>query len=117
MATPHSRLALLAQVQLFNDGTVTVDVNLLKVTEEVSSVTDHFEHTAAAVVILVVCLQVLGERIDAVRQNCDLNLRGTCVAFVRRVLRDNGLLFVFQHGTFHLSFTMRQPSGRPVNTA
>ena len=98
--TPHSPLALLAQIQLFDDGTVTLDVGFLKVTEKVSSVTDHFQHTAAAVVILVVRLQVLGQSVDAIGKDRDLNLRGSGVALMGGVLLDNGLLFVFQHGFF-----------------
>jgi hypothetical protein len=31
------------------------------------------------------------------------------------VLCNDSLLFVFQHGFIHLSFTMRRPSGRSVN--
>ena len=110
-------MALLAQVQLLDDGTVTLDVYLLEVAEEVSSVTDHLQHAAAAVVILVVCLEVLGKSVDAMGKDRDLNLGRTGVALVHFVLLNNGLLFVFQHGLFHLSFTMRQPSGRLVNTA
>ena len=116
-SAPCSRVALLTQVQLLDDRAVTLDIDLLQVAKKVSSVADHLQHAAAAVVVLVVSLEVLGERVDAMGKDRDLNLRGAGVALVGGVLRNDSLLFVFQHGIFHLSFTMRQPSGRLVNTA
>ena len=105
---PHSslrnRMRLLSDVQLRDDGTVTLDINLLQVVEQVSSVTNHLEQTSAAVVILVVGLQVLGQVVDTVGQKSDLNLRRTGVTLVDGIGLDNGLLFVFQHnGSIHLS--------------
>ena len=117
LPTPRPCVALLAQVQLLDDGTVACDIGLLKVTEKVTSVTNHLQHAAAAVMVLVVSLEVLGESVDAMGKNRNLNLRGTGVTLVGRVLLNNGLLFVFQHGNFHLSFTMRELSGGLVNTA
>ena len=106
---------LLAQVQLLDDRAVTLDIDLLKVAKKVSSVADHLQHATAAVVVLVVGLQVLGEGVDAMGKDRDLNLGRTGVALVGSVLLNNGLLFVFQHGSFTFLFTMRQPSGRLVN--
>ena len=106
---------LLAQVQLLDDRAVTLDIDLLQVTKKVTSVADHLQHAATAVVVLVVCLQMLGKSIDAVGQNSDLNLRRTSVALVGGILRNNGLLFFFQHVRFHLSLNLRAPGGRLVN--
>ena len=108
LPTPRPCVALLAQVQLLDDGTVACDIGLLEVTEEVTSVTNHLQHAAAAVMVLVVGLEVLGQSVDAMGKNRNLNLRGAGVALVRRVLLNNGLLFVFQHGNFHLSFYYAQ---------
>jgi hypothetical protein len=69
------------------------------------------------VVVLVVRLEVLGQRVDAMRQDRDLYLGRTGVTLVGLVLVDNELLFFSGHGNFHLSFTMRKPSGRQVNVA
>ena len=88
---------LLSQTELFNDCTVTVDVLLLKVAEKVSSVTDHLEHAAAAVMILGVRLEVLGEVVDSLGENSDLNLGRTGVALVSCVGGDDLLLYVFKH--------------------
>ena len=66
--------------------------------------TNHLLKTTAAVVILVIALEVLGKVLDSVGQKRDLNLGRTGVTLVGSVLRDDGLLFVLQHFLFHLSF-------------
>ena len=97
-------MRLLSQTELFNDSAVALDVSLLEIAEKVSSVSDHLLETSAAVVVLVVSLEVLGEVLDSVGQKCDLNLRRSCVSLVSSVLLDNRLLFVLKHhGSFHLS--------------
>ena len=91
------RQLLLSETKLLNDRTVAVDVGLLEITEKVSSVTNHLLQTSAAVMVLVIVLEVLGEVLDSVGKKCDLYLRRTCVALVCSVLLNNCLLFVFQH--------------------
>ena len=67
--------------------------------------TDHLQHAAAAVVVLVVCLEVLGQSIDAMGKDRNLYLGRTGVTLVRSVLSNDGLLFVLsKHCIFHLSF-------------
>ena len=93
----HSSLrqfALLSEVQLVDDRAVTLDVGLLEVAEKVSSVADHLLKSAAAVVVLVVGLEVLGEVLDSVGKKRDLYLGRTCVTLVGSVLFNNCLLFV-----------------------
>jgi len=104
---------LLSQVQLLDDGTVAVDVYLLEVTEEITSVTDHLEQTAAAVVVLHVGLQVLGQAVDAVGQNGNLNLGRTGVTLVDGVLSNDSLLFLVGHGffTFQNKFGIHTAAG------
>ena len=98
--TPHSVAQLLAQIQLFNDRAVTLDVDLLQVAQQITSVADHLQHAAAAVVVLVVCLEVLGQSIDAMGKDRDLDLGGTGVALVSCILSNDSLLFVLQHFLF-----------------
>ena len=98
-------MALSSQTELANDGTVTLNIVVLQIVEEVSSVTDHLLKTAAAVEVVLVCLQMLGERCDSVGQKRDLHLGRTGISFMGCVLLDNALLFVFQHDfyfTFHI---------------
>ena len=99
-----SHSLLFSESELADDRAVTLDVNLLQVVEQVSSVTDHLLQTAAAVEVLLVGLQVRGQVVDASGQNCDLNLGRTGVSFVGSVLFNQCELFVFLHGIFHLSF-------------
>ena len=48
--------------------------------------------------------QMIGQLVDASSQNSDLDLGRTGVAFVGSVVQDNlGLLFLQNHGSFHLS--------------
>ena len=94
---PH---ALFAQVQFFDDGAVALDIGLLEVTQQVASVADHLQHATATVMVFVVGLEVLGQGVDAIRQNGDLHLGGTGVALMGLELLDNGLLFFLLHGLF-----------------
>ena len=103
----HGSLSLLqvlfSQTELADDCTVTLNVNLLEVVEEVSSVTDHLLKSAAAVEVLFVVLQVRGEVVDAGGEECDLYLGGSRIAFVGCVLLNESELFVLLHGFCHLS--------------
>ena len=93
---------LSSQTELGNDSAVAFDVVLLEVAEEVPSVTDHLIQTAAAVVVLLVQLQVLGKCVDAEGQDSDLYFRRTGVAFVNLVLFDKSLLLFLGNHFLHL---------------
>lgn len=92
--------SLLSDVELLDDGTVSFDIYLLKITEEVSSVTNHFKETATAVVVVVVVLEMLLETVDSVCKNSDLNLGRSCVTLVNSVFGDYSLLFFSCHFLF-----------------
>ena len=118
-STPFLIQLLLSQTELLNDSSVSFDVNLLEVVEEVSSGTDHLEETTAAVIVLVVALEVLGEVSYSLGKDSDLNLGRTCVTLVSCVLFNNCLLFCCCHFRIHLSKikyfckirTAKQPRG------
>ena len=95
--------ALLSQAELADDRAVTLDVVLLQVVQQISSVTDHLLKTAAAVEVLLVGLEVLGQVGDAAGQNCNLYLGRTGVSFVGSVLLNQAEFFFLLHGFFHLS--------------
>lgn len=84
---------LSSQAELFNDCTITFDIVVLEVTEKAAAVAYHLVEAAAAVVVLLVRLEVLCKRVDSVGENSDLNFRGTCVAFVNLIGIDDFLLF------------------------
>ena len=92
--------ALLSQAELANDRAVTLDIVLLQVVQQTSSVTDHLLQTAAAVEILLVSLEVLGQVSDAVGQDSNLYFGRTCVALVSSVLLDDVVLEFLLHGIF-----------------
>ena len=101
--TPFLIQLLLSQTELFNDSSVSFDINLLEVVKKISSVTYHLEKAATAMVVLVVALEVLCEVRNSVSKNCDLNLGRSCVALVCGVLFNNCLLFCCCHFRIHLS--------------
>jgi hypothetical protein len=57
----------------------------LKVPKQSPTLSDHHEKTSPAVMILFVDLQVLGEVIDTLSQQRNLNLRRTGVRVVRAI--------------------------------
>lgn len=63
---------------------------------------DHLIQAAAAVVVLLVQLQVLGKGIDAEGQDCDLDLRRTGIALVNLILFDKSLLLFLGNHILHL---------------
>ena len=109
--------ALLSQAELANDSAVTLDIVLLQVVQQTSSATDHLLQTAAAVEVLLVGLQVLGQVSDAVGQNSNLYFGRTCVALVSSILRDDVVLEFLLHGffTFQKIFIYVSLSNRWVN--
>ena len=95
-------MRLLSQTELFDDSAVTLYIDLLEVPEQVAAVSDHLEKTAAAVVVLLVGLEMLGKSVDAVGEDCDLDLGGSGVALVGFVLLNDGSLFFLGNHFVHL---------------
>ena len=91
---------LLAQAQLSDQGAVTVDVLLLQIGQQVTAAADHLEQTAAAVVVVLIGLQMLGQVIDPGGQQSNLDLRRAGVALMNSGFFDDSLLVL--HG-FYLS--------------
>ena len=88
----------MSDTEFCNDCTITFDVNLLEVAQQVSSVTDHLGEATTAVVVVMVALEVLGEVVDAIGQDSDLNFGGTGVGFVKSVSNDYfGFFFLSHH--------------------
>ena len=83
---------LLSDAESFDDGTVTFDIVLEKVVEELSSLTDHLLHTSAGMVVLGVLFKVLGEFGNSLGENCDLNFGRTGVTLVNSKFLDDVLL-------------------------
>src|ERR1035438_4849426 len=71
---------------------------LLEVVEQAAALADHDHEAAAAVVVLGVGLEVLGEVVDALREDRDLDLRRTGVRLVLLVVVDDDLLLFHIEG-------------------
>ena len=73
---------LAAQAETLDQGAVTLDVDAHEVVEQISSLANHLQQAAAAVMILVVGLEMLGQVVDPVGKDRDLYLGGTGVTLV-----------------------------------
>ena len=71
--------ALLTQTQSLNDSTVAVDVALLQVVQEGTTLTYKTGQGTLGAVVLAVLLHVLGEVLDTECEQCDLALSATSV--------------------------------------
>ena len=107
---PPAFLKLLSDVELFDDRTIAIDIDLNQVVEQITSVTYHLKQTAAGMMIIRVRLQMLGKLIDPSSQDCDLDFRRTGILLMQLVSLDNGILNVLlQHFFSHLSFRFVRP--------
>ena len=97
---PNFKL-LLTDTESCNDRTISFNVLLLEVCQKIAAMTDHFEQSAAGMMILLVDLQMLVELVDAVGLNGDLHFGRTGIAFVSGILFDDSC-FLFVCHFFHL---------------
>ena len=65
---------LSSQFQPLDDLVVFSDISPLEVIEQFSSSGDHFQQSAPGMIVLFVYLEMLGELIDALGQQRDLDL-------------------------------------------
>ena len=87
----------LSDAQLFADGAIARDVLFDQIVEQTAALADHLEQTAAAVVVVLVDLEMLVEMVDALGQNGDLHLGRAGIGFVDTVGL-NEFLFASHHG-------------------
>src|SRR5690349_4091171 len=83
---------------------------LLHIRQEAAPAADELEQPAAGVVILRMCPQMLGQIVDALREERDLHLRRAGVFLVRPMLLDD-LLFHFLRKA-HLTSRSSVPANR-----
>ena len=88
---------LLTQTQLGDEGTITLDVLLCQIVQQTTALTDHHLHTATAMEVVGMNLQMSGQLGNTLGENSDLNLRRTSVGLVSAVVLDNSGLLIFQH--------------------
>ena len=76
---------LSAEVERLDDGAVALDILLLEIVEQISSLTNHLQQTAAGVMVLLMNLHMLGQIVDPLGQDCDLYLSRTGIGLVGSV--------------------------------
>ena len=70
----HGTKPLAAQAEVGDEFAVALEIFVLQITQKAPALTDLHEQTAAAVVILLVNLQVLGQLVDRRSEDRDLHV-------------------------------------------
>ncbi len=76
----RSPRALLAQAEFFNQRAIRIRVAALQVVQQLAAAADHAQQAATRVVVLLVGLEVVGQFIDAGREQGNLDFRRTGIA-------------------------------------
>src|SRR5687768_2329689 len=99
----HAHSQLLTDAETADKLGVAVRVLAFEVIEQSPSLANQLQKAAARVVVLCVNLEMLGEIVDALAEERDLNFRGSRVAVVCAVRADDSSLAIF--GKRHISST------------
>ena len=70
---------LVAQLQFLGDRLVASQIGVLQVVEQAAVLADHDQQTTARAMIFFVGLQMVGQMVDAMREQRDLHIRRTGV--------------------------------------
>ena len=82
----HDYVRLVAEAKFLDELPVGIELRPLHVVQETTALANHLEQALATVVILLVRPEVLGQVVDSLREQGDLNLGGTGVGLVSPVL-------------------------------
>ena len=69
----------MAQLELLGERLVAAQIRVVQIIEEPAALADHQQQPAARAVILLGRLQMLGQLVDALREQRDLHVGGTGV--------------------------------------
>jgi len=86
-----------AQLELLGKLVVTIRVCIVEIIQETTALSDHLEQATTGAVILLVDLQVLGQLVDALGQERNLNVGRTGVFFMQAHVFDRGFFVCFCH--------------------
>ena len=95
---------LLTNAKLRDNRTVTVDILLNQIVQQITAAANHFQKSSAGMVVIFMGFQMFRQIVDSFCQNCDLDFRRTGVVFMGAVGIDNRLFFFFQQHYFHLFY-------------
>jgi len=87
---------LMPESEIGDQLTVPLDIRPLQVLEKATPPADHLEQASAAVVILLVSIEVGPEIVDAGREDGDLDRSAPTIAIVELVLLDD-VFFCYRH--------------------
>src|SRR3989449_9118561 len=90
-ATPFG---LMAETELVDELPITLQVHALQVLQQAAALADHFQKAALPVVVLGVRPEVVGEAVDPLGEQRDLDRGGARVPVVLPVLPDRRRLVV-----------------------
>lgn len=90
-----SRRGLLTQTELLHDGTVALDVTVVKIVEQGTTLTYKLGQRTSGDEILVISFHMLCEVLDAISEQCDLALCRTRIYLALTVLLKNLFLLCF----------------------
>lgn len=85
-------LVLSAKTESLDERTVTLDINVLEVTEQATALAYKQEQTATRVVVVLVLFEMFGQVFDALSLQRNLHLRGPGVTWMGCILFDDRLL-------------------------
>ena len=77
ISAPHGISVLTTQAQTLDQGLVAFAVFLFQISQQTAAGVDHFKQATTGVIVVLVCLEVLGQVFDACGQQGDLHFRGT----------------------------------------
>src|SRR5262245_36055801 len=86
--TPPMLLQLFSQTKTIDQVVITVDVTTLQIIKKAAALADQLQQSAARMIVLLVSLEMVGQFIDALRQQRDLDFRRSGVGAMRLVLRN-----------------------------
>src|SRR3954470_10046123 len=89
---------LLTQAERAHDFAIALDIGALQVIEKPTTLSHELQQAAARVVVLLVHLEVLGQVLDALAEQRNLNLGRTRVSLVRAELGDRRRLGLWSEG-------------------
>ena len=84
---------LLTQTESLHNGTIALNVLALQITQQTTTLTYETYERAVCHIVLVICLNVLCQVLDAVSEKCNLALARTGVGWTLAILAEN-LLFL-----------------------
>src|SRR5215218_7855955 len=112
-----SAFTLPAQAELADQSAVALEILLLQVVQKAATATDEHQKAPARVVVMLVLAKVLGEVVDAMREQRNLDLGLARVILVAAESRDDLALFLCSHGHVRPCRVAAATRSRPASFA